>query len=137
VKFTQKRLLIWLYKSFDGSSLTCGKTYGAIRQYPMTIRIKARKTFVQSTIRVQTKVKNDKWIKETSLLGVTTKECHIHPLGEMCPMSKKIDRYSEAHDLFLLCIGAEITSMVGMQQTFKRDKLFSIHMRSWRSSSKE
>jgi hypothetical protein len=39
VNFPQKRLLIWLYKSIDGSSLTRGKTYGTIWQYPMTIRI--------------------------------------------------------------------------------------------------
>jgi hypothetical protein len=43
VNITQKVVLIWRYKSFDGMFLLCGKLlYGTIRQYPMAIRTLAR-----------------------------------------------------------------------------------------------
>ncbi len=34
VSFAQKRVLIWLYKGFDGTFPLCGKTYGTIWQCP-------------------------------------------------------------------------------------------------------
>src|ERR1700730_607616 len=41
VSFVWKRLLIWLYKSFYGPFLLCGKPYGTIRQSSLTIRTHA------------------------------------------------------------------------------------------------